>query len=107
MGTDGTFTDFFGHPSPFEKPGNVPSVPGFPNSQNLVITLAALDRPRSWAEMFALTIWDETSHCEYVRGPGIAQRCRKAGPSTAPSLRFAWACSGWDDRIEELQHGKY
>src|SRR5436309_1358290 len=24
----------------------------------------------------------------------------KAGPSTAPSLRFAWACSGRDDRIE-------
>src|SRR5579871_2371238 len=34
--------------------------------QDLVITLAALDRPTWWAEMFALIIWDEKPHLEWV-----------------------------------------
>jgi hypothetical protein len=44
-------------------------VPGFsPNRQDLVITLASLDRPRWLADRFALTVWDETSHlgCEWA-----------------------------------------
>ena len=62
-----------------ERPVCPPSPsPVFLPVGNILITLPALDRPRYSAHMFALTIWDDTSH-----------------------LECAWAFSG----KKELQHG--